>query len=612
LPEEIPQNFCVKKKFFPTHNIETTKMSTPSPFSKVEDVIAHFKAGGIVMVSDDESRENECDLIMAAEFATPEKLLPFIRYGTGLVCVTMEADRATRLGLPQMVKHNQDKMGTAFTLTIDAADAGTGVSAENRVRTILAVANDTIEPSHIKTPGHILGLVSRHGGTLVRRGHTESATDLCILAGLKRVGVICELQRNDTDGEMMLLPECIEMSKKFGYPLITVEDLSRAMKSYYETRPEELVEPEVSKKYWADNTMADVKLAVSSPIQLKLSGIESADWTLDTYTDADGDYHVLLKYKELDLSKPVLTRIHSECFTGDILHSLRCDCGDQLKASAKIIEQNGSGAILYLRKHEGRAIGFVNKMKAYVLQQKDGLNTYEANQALGFDDDLRDYTVARKILDLAGIKKINMLTNNPDKIKEFADYVVEIVPMDIVPNKFNENYLEVKKHVVPPTIPSKEPPITLEWMKKKVDPSNLKIAIIKTAWNATLINEFVGNLLPVFERHGAKSIDQYEVSGCFEIPMLAKRLADKYDVFLAVGILFKGETMHFESVLNAAVNGIVNVQLETGVPIVDAILPCYKVEQAVDRVSKQSLEVNSLPLTVIAQGLVKQGFCPKV
>jgi len=586
-----------------------------NPFSSIEQAVDHFRNGGIVMVSDDESRENECDLIMAAEFLTDEKMQFFLNYTTGIICATMEAERATQFGLRQMVKHNTDKLRTAFTLTIDSVDAGTGVSSENRCKTILSLTNDNGKPTDLVKPGHIFPLVSRHGGTTVRRGHTEASIDLCRLAGVKRIAVISELQRED--GVMMLLPECIELSKKFNMPLITVDELAKTMTKYYQSHPDELIESDISKQYWIDNTNGSgVELAASTPIQLSLGGKLSENWVLDAYLDkSTGENHVLLKYGTIDTSKPVLIRVHSECFTGDVIHSLRCDCGEQLDASAKLIKKRGSGLILYLKGQEGRGIGFINKIKAYKLQQEKGLDTYQANRELGFPDDLRDYKSALDILHSLGITQLNLITNNPDKITAFADLVVTTTPLHIKPNIYNERYLQVKKkHIMYSNY--KTPPVSLKWMETDTLTlrESLNIALVRTAWNDELVSEFVTNLTDVFSDYNVNNIDIYQVPGSFELPFFVKNLitnsSKSYDAILCVGLLFQGETKHFDLVSHFTTHGIMKDQLTLGVPIIDGVLSCYELQQAIKRVADDSLEVRSLPLSTIHMALVHKGWSP--
>jgi len=387
---------------------------------KVEDAIQDLKEGKIIIVVDDEDRENEGDFVMAAEKVTPEAINFMAKNGRGLICMPCIPERLDELGIPAMVQNNTSEQGTAFTVSIGAkGKITTGISAKDRAVTVQTVVDPNSKAGDISMPGHVFPLRARKGGVLARAGHTEAAVDLAKQAGLFPAGVICEIMNED--GTMARLPQLREVAKKFDLKLISVADLIK-----YRRKKEKLVE-----------RIAEVTLPTNFGT-FKAIGYRCK---------LDGKEYFALVKGEVDGQENVLVRVHSECLTGDIFHSLRCDCGDQLEAALSMIEKEGRGVLLYILGHEGRGIGLLNKLRAYELQE-NGRDTVQANNELGFPADLRDYGMGAQILADLGLSSIRLMTNNPKKIIGLEGYglqVVERVPLEVNPTDYNIHYLQTKK-----------------------------------------------------------------------------------------------------------------------------------------------------------------------
>ncbi len=388
------------------------------PFDTVEECLESLRGGGIVLVTDDADRENEGDCICAARFATLENVNFMATHAKGLICMPMSAAWCRKLDLPQMVRQNTDNHQTAFTVSIDAVETTTGISAEERAMTAQACVRPGVKPGDFRRPGHMFPLEAREGGVLKRAGHTEATVDLCRLAGLEEVGLCCEVMKDD--GTMARMPDHIAFAKKFGLKFLSIADLIA-----YRRRTDKLVEAVEEVDLPTDHGHFRLKMYRS-----RISGLE----------------HLALIKGDVSTGEPVLTRVHSECFTGDVLGSERCDCGHQLHAAMETVEREGRGVILYMRQ-EGRGIGLANKLHAY-RKQEEGLDTVEANEALGFAPDLRDYGEGAQILVDLGIRKVRLMTNNPCKIKGLDGYGIEIterVPIVIPANAHDRRYLQTKK-----------------------------------------------------------------------------------------------------------------------------------------------------------------------
>ena len=389
-----------------------------SQLNTINEALEELKNGRIILVVDDEDRENEGDFICAAEFATTQNINFMATYGKGLICMPMSRKYVEKLQIPQMVTHNTDNHETAFTVSIDHISTTTGISAAERSITAMKCVDDSAKPEDFRRPGHMFPLLAKKNGVLQRNGHTEATVDLMRLAGLKEVGLCCEIMQDD--GTMMRLPSLIELSKKYNIKIISIKDLQSYRKRF--------------------DKLVDAVTKTKMPTKY-------GEFIAYGYVNRlNGEHHVALVKGNIGDGRDVLCRVHSECLTGDTFGSLRCDCGEQFASAMKQIEKEGRGILLYMRQ-EGRGIGLINKLKAYELQEQ-GMDTLEANIALGFAGDERQYYIGAQILKDLGVKTLRLLTNNPDKVYQLSDFGMEIsqrVPIKIEPTVYDLLYLKTKQ-----------------------------------------------------------------------------------------------------------------------------------------------------------------------
>ena len=539
--------------------------SAQTAFSTIEDAIEDIRAGKMVVVCDAEDRENEGDLTMAAQFVTPEAINFMAMHGRGLICLALTPERCDELGLDLMAAKNESGFGTNFTITIEAREGvSTGISAHDRARTIQVAIDPRSKPEDLVQPGHMFPLKAKPGGVLERTGQTEAAVDLARLAGLNPSGVICEVMNDD--GTMARVPDLVEYCDRHDLKMITVADLIA-----YRRKHDKLIERVVQTRLPTD--FGDFEAV----------GFRSL---------VDEKHHVAMVKGDVDGAEDVLVRVHSECLTGDVFHSQRCDCGQQLESALRMIEEEGQGVLLYLSQ-EGRGIGLLNKLRAYKLQE-EGLDTVDANLKLGLPVDLRDYGIGAQILVDLGLTSIRLLTNNPKKIVGLRGLRPARDRPDSDPARTRRpqrDYLRAKRDKLGHLLHHQGLALDEEMIheehvrdRKKRRGERLRFAIVVGRFYEDLADRLVEGATRVFEEAGG-DVDVHDVPGAFELPLAARYCADsgRYEGVACLGAVIRGETSHYDHVCGEAAAGIARVQLDTGVPCSFGVLTVENMEQALAR-----------------------------
>ena len=561
--KNIMETYVVNNHAINEKQLDNIKFDTK--FDTIESAVEHFKNGGMVVVMDDENRENEGDMIVAAKLMTEGQMVEMINMTTGIICTPMEISHVKRLNLKPMCETNTDTNNTAFTVSVDSINTGTGVSAKDRLATVHALSSLNTSPNDLRRPGHVFPLISKNNLT-ERRGHTEAATTLCKLSEIyPRVAVIGELQNKD--GTMMRRDDCYKYARNNKLPIITINDLAKI-----ESEIKKLSECELYTKY------------------------SDKPWKFMCFDSGNKDFPHRVLIFNIPSDKITSVRIHSDCFTGDVLSSTHCDCGDQLDKSMRYIVKNNNGLIIFPAYHEGRGIGIVDKVRAYDLQ-KEGYNTFEANYELGHSYDARSYEMVNNILDYLNVDKVELLTENPDKITVLGSKVVSTKGIIITSElKYLKDKRDYFKSLVDPQNMSKTTP-DLEIIKTN---RSHKVGIVYSSWHSSYVFKIRDILKGYLNEYGIKDISEYEVPGSNEIPFIASKISKNVDGIICVGILIKGDTLHFENVSTAVSNGIMQAQIQTGIPMMNVILSCFNFEQVEERIDgeKSTLEY-------IVKGLIK-------
>ena len=533
-------------------------------YIKMEKVIEHFSKGNPVIIMDDLTRENEGDIVYPAEFITSKSVVDILDYSSGIICVTMTEEKASNLGLTKMCSVNEDPNGTNFTISCDHVSTTTGVSANDRAITIRELAKDNIKKSDFTRPGHIFPLVCKKGLLKERKGHTEASVQLCLLSNLKPIGVICELMNKD--GTMMRLNDCKKLSFEHNIPLISVKDIEEYsekinFKSTLESR--------------LDYTECDLHIKwFAHPFKFRV------------YKNHFSNEELSVLYRE-DINNKTILRIHSECLTGNVFHSLHCDCNEQLQKAIEHIYYKG-GIVMYVGNHEGRGIGLFNKVKTYKLQA-NGEDTVTANTKLGFKEDCRDYSFCIDILKEMGITDIQLLTNNQSKVDILKPYFkVERIGMSSTKTSLNERYLNTKiekmNHSEDLILENK---VNTSFNISKEEVNRKTVAIVYTKWNKKWVSEMVRKIYSKLEEYDIK-VSFNEVPGAYEIPFACQNLSTQMGslkAIIAVGVVLKGETVHFEYICESVYKGLMDVQLKINIPIINGVLTCLTEKHAEDRVN---------------------------
>lgn len=538
-----------------------------SAYLRVLNSISHFKKGNPVIIMDDLERENEGDLVYPAESIVPQDITDTLQVSSGIVCVTLTEEKAHSLHIPVMYHTNEDPNKTNFTVSVDHISTTTGVSAFDRAKTIREIVSSTT-PNDFTRPGHIFPLIAKNGLLKERQGHTEASVQLCLLSELKPVGVICELMNRD--GSMMRLKDCEKLSREHSVPLISVKDII----------------------YYSDC------IEFSSPLTAPLLEWSECNLTIEHYEQpfifrvaknriTKEEMGILCTPSFHPENNPLI-RVHSECLTGNVFHSRLCDCYDQFHNAIKSIYSSGNGCIMYVTNHEGRGIGLLEKIKAYKLQSQ-GEDTVSANLKLGWKEDQRDYSFCIRVLQELSVKEFQLLTNNPEKVRVFGEQF-KITPIHFKSknHSLNVRYLSTKVEKMNHSreLLSTVDHGTTRFLIDKERVRGKQVCIINTVWNKEYVEAATTKIINVCKEYEV-NVDVVTVPGAFELPIKCKQLSvshNKYDCIIAVGVVLKGETMHFEYICESVYKGLMDVQLSTGVPIINGVLTCLTKKHIEDRI----------------------------
>lgn len=556
-------------------------LSQRSRFSYIEKALTDLKAGKPVILMDDHERENEGDLVMGAQFVTAEMVTFFKKYTTGILCVPMLHSRASRLNLPLLSRFNEgggDIHNTPFTISCDAKICKTGVSSEERAWTIQKLVDPNTDSTELSRPGHIFPLIGAWGGLFERQGHTEGSLELCKLADLEPIAMIGEL--TNEDGTMMRLQDCKQFAETHNLTLVLMDELIQYCTKIINHKPQRAL------------SSCEIELA------------DTGTWTLICYDSGNSFYpHRVLLKGNIYTGAPVQTRIHSDCFTGDTLGSLHCDCGSQLQLALRTISEKGAGLIIFPAFHEGRGIGLVSKIRAYRLMSQTNLDTYQANLHLNYKPDERTYETVLAILKDLDVTKINLLTNNPHKIEALKSLIHTTIPLFIPPNEHNRDYLQSKNDYETTHLQKKITAVN-HIMKGPMINKPISIAMITTYWNEEILEPHRLDIERYLkEAVSDLTINKIVVPGSFEIPYGVRSLLDdhskRYDAIICLGTIIKGDTAHFKYISSSVIQGLMKLQVLGTVPIINGILNTYTRDQALERLDSKSGQAESLALSAI-------------
>jgi 3,4-dihydroxy 2-butanone 4-phosphate synthase / GTP cyclohydrolase II len=537
----------------------------------METALEAFSSGRPVIVFDDPSRENEGDIIIAANHACSDIICLYLRHTTGILCVSMTAEIADRLKLPPMVQDNTDNHCTQFAVSCDAVDTKTGVSAHDRGLTIRKLAAQDSKPEDFNRPGHIFPLIAHKDLLQGRQGHTEAALELCRLTKQRPVALISELQ--NPDGTMTTYQQALQLGSELSIPVITIKDL---------LEPNRTVFP----------LYKELTPTSSTELPLGFQGKSYGTWRLSLYQAADNTRYSVLCYGNVEQQSNLLLRVHSECITSHLLYSLRCDCVQQYSLALEVIQKEGRGMVIYIHGHEGRAIGLANKVAAYHLQTTFSHDTYEANKKLNLPHDNRNYHAVLEILDRYKVESVRLLTNNPDKVKVLSERVIEHIPLSSPSTPHNEDYITCKKQHFQRQQDMHMPSLSIPQLPVRNPNLVHRVSIVSTSWHKQLLSP----LLQALEKYYGDDVELsfLEVPGSYELCYGALHVLNTKQVHavLCLGVLIQGQSYHFYSLAQSIPSNLLSLSAQYKTPIINGVLTCYDEQQAKQRIESPQYHTN--------------------